>query len=45
VTRNYPAKPAAADQDLFDIGLALMDLQVYPVTDISRVDTAYLLNQ
>ncbi|CVK21879.1 DUF1659 domain-containing protein [Sporomusa sphaeroides] len=45
VTRNYPAKSTAADQDLFDIGLALMSLQVYPVTDIERVDTAYLVNQ
>ena len=45
VTRNYPAKAAAADQDLFDVTLALMDLQSYPVTDIECVDSAYLINQ
>lgn len=45
VTRNYSGKPSAADQDLFDIGLALASLQVYPVTDIARVDNARLVNE
>lgn len=45
VTRNYSGKPSAADQDLFDVGLELASLQVYPVTDIARVDNAYLVNE
>lgn len=45
VTRNYPGKASATDQDLFDVGLALMDLQSYPVTGIERVDNATLLNE
>lgn len=45
VTRNYPAKASAADQDLFDVALALMNLQSYTVVDIERVDSAYLVNQ
>ncbi len=45
VTRNYPAKATAADQDLFDVALALMNLQSYPVADIERVDSAYLINE
>jgi len=45
VTRNYACKATAADQDLFDVALALMGLQAYPVSDIARVDNAYLVNQ
>ncbi|QJW48465.1 DUF1659 domain-containing protein [bacterium BFN5] len=45
VTRNYTAKSAAADQDLFDVAQALMGLQSYPVADIARVDNASLVNQ
>lgn len=45
VTRNYTGKPSAADQDLFDVAQALMGLQAYPVADIARVDTAYLINE
>lgn len=45
VTRNYPAKASAADQDLFDVALALADLQLYPIVDVERVDSAYLINE
>lgn len=45
VTRNYPAKSTAADQDLFDVAVALMDLQPYPITDIERVDSAFLITE
>lgn len=45
VTRNYSCKATAADQDLFDVAQALMGLQKYPVSDITRVDNAYLVNQ
>lgn len=45
VTRNYPAKASAADQDLFDVALALADLQPYPIVDVERVDSAYLINE
>ena len=45
VTRNYPGKPSATDQDLFDVAVALMGLQLYPVADIARVDNAQLLTE
>lgn len=45
VTRNYPGKSSATDQDLFDVGLALTDLQSYPVASIERIDNAHLVNE
>ena len=45
VTRNYPGKPSATDQDLFDVAVALMGLQAYPLVDIARVDNSYLLSE
>jgi hypothetical protein len=45
VTRNYTGKPAAADQDLFDVAQALMGLQSYPVAEIARVDNASLVSE
>ena len=45
VTRNYPGKASAADQDLFDVAQGLMGLQAYPVANITRVDNANLVNQ
>lgn len=45
VTRNYPGKPSATDQDLFDVAVALTGLQKYPVSDIARVDNAQLVNE
>ena len=45
VTRNYTGKPAATDQDLFDVAVALMGLQSYPVADIARVDNASLVSE
>ena len=44
VTRNYPCKAAASDQDIFDVGQAIVGLQTYPVTNIERIDSAYLVN-
>jgi hypothetical protein len=38
------AKPAAVDQDLFDIATSLAGLQEYTLTGISRVDSAELIN-
>jgi hypothetical protein len=38
------AKPAALDQDLFDIATSLAGLQEYTLTGISRVDSAELIN-
>lgn len=35
-------KPAALDQDLFDVANALISLQEYQLNGISRVDTAEL---
>lgn len=37
------AKPAAADQDLFDVAASLAGLQEYTLTGISRVDSAELV--
>jgi hypothetical protein len=45
VIRNYPGKSSATDQDLFDVAVALMGLQAYPVADIARVDNAYLVSE
>lgn len=45
VTRNYPCKASAADQDLFDVAVALTGLQRFPVADIARVDNAQLINE
>ncbi|CUH95699.1 hypothetical protein P22_1776 [Propionispora sp. 2/2-37] len=45
VTRNYTCKPAATDQDMFDVAVALMGLQSYPVADITRVDNANLISE
>lgn len=45
VTRNYTGKPAATDQDLFDVAQALMGLQSYPVAEIARVDNASLISE
>ena len=45
VTRNYPCKASAEDQDLFDVAVALTELQVYPVADIVRVDNAHLISE
>ena len=42
--RNYACKAAAADQDLYDVALGLVSLQLYPVTDIARVNTSVLVN-
>lgn len=36
-------KPAASDQDLFDVASALAGLQEYPLNGISRVDAAQLV--
>ncbi len=36
-------KPTASDQDLYDVGAALADLQEYPLNGISRVDGAQLI--
>ncbi|NLI11388.1 DUF1659 domain-containing protein [Pelotomaculum propionicicum] len=36
-------KPAAADQDLFDVATALAGLQGYTLNSISRVDNAQLV--
>jgi hypothetical protein len=38
------AKPAALDQDLFDIATSLAGLQEYTLSGISRVDSAELIN-
>jgi len=35
-------KPAATDQDLFDVANALAGLQEYPLNGISRFDSAQL---
>ncbi len=37
------AKSAASDQDLFDVATALAGLQGYPLSGISRVDGAQLV--
>jgi hypothetical protein len=37
------AKPAAVDQDLFDVAASLAGLQEYTLTGISRVDNAQLV--
>ena len=37
------AKPAAVDQDLFDVAASLAGLQEYMLTGISRVDNAQLV--
>lgn len=44
VTRNYPCKPSAADQDIFDVAVALSGLQSQPVSSVQRIDTADILN-
>jgi len=36
-------KPAASDQDLYDVAAALAALQEYPLNGISRVDDAQLI--
>lgn len=36
-------KPAATDQDLFDVATALAALQEYPLNSISRTDRAQLV--
>lgn len=36
-------KPAATDQDLFDVANALAALQEYPLNGISRIDGAQLV--
>lgn len=36
-------KPAAADQDLFEVAAAIADLQGYTLNGISRVDGAQLV--
>lgn len=35
-------KPGASDQHLFDVATALADLQLHPLNDIARVDSAQL---
>lgn len=35
-------KPAATDQDLFDVAAAIADMQDYTLNGISRVDSAQL---
>lgn len=35
-------KPAATDQDLFDVAAAIADMQAYTLNGISRVDSAQL---
>ncbi|TEB08238.1 hypothetical protein Psch_01793 [Pelotomaculum schinkii] len=37
-------KPAAADQDLFDVATALAGLQQYPLNGITRVDNSALIS-
>jgi hypothetical protein len=37
-------KPAAVDQDLFDVANALAGLQQYPLNGISRVDNGTLIS-
>jgi hypothetical protein len=37
-------KPAAADQDLFDVAAALAGLQQYPLNGITRVDNSALIS-
>lgn len=37
------AKPAAVDQDLFDVATSLVGLQEYTLSGISRVDNAQLV--
>jgi len=44
VTRNYPCKADVADQDLYDVALGLVSLQNYLLTDVTRVNTSYLVN-
>jgi hypothetical protein len=38
------AKPAALDQDLYDVATSLSGLQEYTLSGISRVDSASLVN-
>jgi len=44
ITRNYPGKAAASDQDIFDVAQAIVGLQTYPVANIERIDSAYLVD-
>lgn len=43
VTRNYPCKATAADQDIYDVAVAIAGLQNYPVDSIQRTDNANLV--
>lgn len=36
-------KPAAVDQDIYDVAVALAGLQEYPLNGISRIDSAQLI--
>lgn len=38
-------KPAASDADIFAVGLALGNLQAYPIAALIREDNADLMNQ
>lgn len=44
-TRSFNGiKPAATDQDLFDVASALAGLQQYPLNGITRVDNGALVS-
>lgn len=44
-TRTYSGvKPAAADQDVYDIAAVLSGLQVYPMVSVTRVNESELVN-
>lgn len=44
-TRTYSGvKPAAADQDAYDIAVVISGLQVYPMVSVTRVNEAELVN-
>lgn len=38
-------KPAASDQDLYDVAAALASLQQYPLNGISRIDNSQLIEE
>jgi hypothetical protein len=44
-TRTYSGiKPAANDQDVYDIAVIFSELQVYPLVSINRVNETQLVN-
>ena len=38
-------KPAAADSDVYAVGLGLASLQKYPAVNVARIDEANLISQ